>query len=346
MFGNLISFGAKRDFRFKLLVLSVSSFYLSMFFVNFWHNTEGYTKSQYLNEKSIVSGASQSSIIPKKLLIYYGYPSSINASGADASKAVQHFAKYDYVVLGESLEDLSHNDHNRTVEIVSHQLTDNVKFFGYVDSRLSLNASWDNIDQWIATGVDGIFFDVFAYDYGITRSQQNALVDYAHNRGTLVFVNGWDPDDVFGNAINSQYNPNGAATSLGSRDFYLSESYQITLGNYQPESQWRAKQNKLDAYRDRLGFEVLAVTTGSSSFQYDQNKFFYAWYSALIDGYEAVGWGEASFSSSAQPYRARPNFSLDNTFTSALINQSPIFKRLTSLGEVWVNTATHQYGFN
>src|SRR6266702_2927840 len=42
--------------------------------------------------------------IPKRLAVYYGYPSLINGSNGDVEKAASTFSKYDVVILGDGIE--------------------------------------------------------------------------------------------------------------------------------------------------------------------------------------------------------------------------------------------------
>lgn len=299
------------------------------------------------NSQSVSPEILSTGLAPKKLLVYYGYPSSINGSGGSVDLAVPHFAHYDYVILGETLENPSHGDHTETRLIVSNPAVDHVKFYGYInpEQNIDINTVKTKIDQWLDLGVDGIFVDIFGYDYDMTRLRQNEVVDYIHSRGYPAFVNGWNPDDVFGAQIHPIYNPSGVATSLGSNDLYLSESYQITNGQYRVESQWREKQNKLNNYKNQLGFKILAVTTYDAR-AYDQNRFNYAWYSSIIDQLEAFGWGYDHFSQSNQPYIERPNTNVGNSFTSGISANGSVYTRQTDVGEIRIDAKNFSFSLN
>jgi hypothetical protein len=157
-------------------------------------------------------------------------------------------------------------------------------------------------------GADAILFDAFGYDFGVTRERQNDAVGYAHSLGMPVMANAWAPADAFGSTADPDHNPLGLATLLGAGDYYLSESYRIRLGEYQPEELWRIKADLLAAYRAELGFSVLSVTTNAPSDVYSEEKFFEAWEAAAAYGHLATGWGEYLFSADdgLAPYRARP----------------------------------------
>jgi hypothetical protein len=287
------------------------------------------------------------SLAPKSLLIYYGWPSAINGS-ATAAEAAGHFASYDYIVLGAGLEDQSHGDHAAVVSILS---SCDAVFFGYVDLGVSTNNYTaaqieKKISDWKNTGADGIFLDDYGFDYGVSRSRQNAAVAYAHAQGLPVVANAWNPDEAFGSGLDAVYNKDAAASMLDSRDFYLSESFQIQEGAYQSEDAWYAKAEKLDAYRTNIGFGVFSVTTNSSSDDYDEKKFFYSWYSALLYNHTAAGWGNYNFSSddNSAPLRAAPSFEAVGRFTGGVVRDGHAYRRRTDSYLIEVNADSHTAG--
>lgn len=294
---------------------------------------------------------SENTIVPGTLLIYYGWPSMINGS-ASVSDASIEFGRYDYAVLGAGLEEASHGDHSAAVQIMNDPDNSSTVFFGYVDlgvttSNFSIADIKIKIDEWKVSGADGIFLDDFGYDYGVTRSRQNEAVSYAHSAGLAVVANAWNPDDAFGNEIDSSWNPAGVSTELGSGDYYLAESSQIEDGGYQSGSDWFSKVNRIKVFRDLIGFHVLSVTTNDAADVYDSDKFFYSWYSALLAGYTAAGWGEFDFSSDDNyaPYRARPGINPGRSFSGWITDESPLYHRDTNSGRIWINTVAHTCGF-
>ena len=305
---------------------------------------------------------------PDNLLIYYGYPNAINKADQNTADpigtAAAEFAKYSYVVLGGGIEETPplyplHGAHNTTVEIIKHKNSlIGTMYIGYIDlgvttKNYSMAEIKNRVDLWKATGVRGIFFDDFGYDFNVTRERQNEAVSYVHSQGMKVIVNAWFPDDVFGSNINPAYNPTGAAPVINSHDYYLHESYQIKQGAYDTEENWQSKTAALKNYQKTYGFYILAITTNNVSNSYDEAKFFYAWYSALIYGYTAVGWGEYQFScmmpaKDSAPFRARPqvSFGLGPGFIGDVIKTGTRFVRETETGFYYVDTATHEYGYN
>lgn len=274
---------------------------------------------------------------PKKLAIYYGWPSAVNATFT-VPGAISVFQDYDLVVLGAGLENPSHGDHANTVDIIAG-LPGTTKVFGYIDSEASNSTNWLAIDRWVDMGVAGIFCDKFGYDYNVDRNRQNVLVEYTHYKGKTAFVNAWDPDDVFANTVNPTKNPLGTANMVEPTDWYLSESFQIVNGAYQDEAFWKAKSDKMAGYMS-LG-QMACVTTYDNS-AFDQAKFDYAFYSSVLYGFGAFGWGEEFYSaSSAQlPFRTRPPVYGDSFVNGISEPVSGTFQRNTNVG-VLVNTTTH-----
>ena len=176
--------------------------------------------------------SSIASLAPGQLLVYYAWPSGINGAASNGAAAAE-FGQYDYVVLGDGLEKVTHGDHNNVVSMIADPAAANAVFYGYIDlgvstQNLPLAEIQTRIDEWQQTGADGIFMDDFGYDFGVTRDRQNAAVDYAHSLGMPVVTNAWDASDAFSSDVHAN-NSTGTATSLGAADFYLSESYQIIV---------------------------------------------------------------------------------------------------------------------
>ncbi|MHC5110202.1 MAG: hypothetical protein ACYTHJ_10030 [Planctomycetota bacterium] len=289
-----------------------------------------------------------------ELLIYYGWPSAINQTFS-VSLASLEFAQYDYVILGDGIQDgpddpNPHPDHQNTVEILAHPFTGNTRFFGYIDlgvitQNLSLEEIQRRIDAWKEMGINGIFLDDYGYDFGVTRERQNAAVVYAHFRGLPVIANGFFVDDVFSEEVHPN-NPRGLATSLRPSDFYLFESHQVRIGSIVSAQTWYTKADQLKAYQDDIGFGILSITTNDAINTYDQAEFNYAWYSAALFGHVATGWGEYLFSSSGEfntlaPYRQRPNINLGILFTSDVEESCTTYQRSTDFGTIFVDTWSH-----
>jgi hypothetical protein len=102
----------------------------------------------------------------------------------------------------------------------------------------------------------------------------------------------------------------------------------------------------------------MSVTTNDSSHQSDQekkDKFFYSWYSALLYGHEATGWGEFEFSAntSSAPFLPRPDLEPGRFFSSNVRQSGDRHSRSTVFtflpfqgGTVWITTDDFKYGFD
>ncbi|MCB9464476.1 MAG: hypothetical protein H6682_12360 [Candidatus Eisenbacteria bacterium] len=299
------------------------------------------------------ASAHAETFLPRDLLIYYSWPSLINGSGGDVALAAAEFGAYDDVVFGDLIETPEHPDHANTVAILAHPSMDDTRTFGYIDlgvapgQNLTLAEIETRMQQWQATGVDGIFLDDFGYDYSVTRERQNAAIALAHGLSMPVVANAWVPAQALGSDVDPIANPDGLPTLLGTGDFYLFESFQIQEGAYVPEAQWQAKAESLEGYRQSTGIGVFTVTTMLPEDVYDEAKFHYAWFSGFLYGYESVGWGEYLFSAldALAPFHARPSVSPGTAFVGGVVHASPLHWRDTDAGRIRVNTSTHEYAF-
>lgn len=271
-----------------------------------------------------------STIKSKRLAIYYSYPSSVNATYTVAG-AINVFKEYQLLVLGAGLEDISHPDHANTVAIIAG-LPANTMVFGYVDAVLPLANFKTKVDNWKLMNVAGIFCDRFGYDFGLTRVGQNDEVDYIHSKSLVAFVNAWNADDACAPTIDT-------VTHLNNKDWILAESYQIINDNYEDLAEWKLRSEKLMGYQHSIGINVAGITTTLTGV-FDQNKFDYAYFSAIMYGFDAFGWGEQDFSAiTAQlPYRQRKKY-FGNLYVSDVENKDGVFVRNTNVG-FKVNTVT------
>lgn len=288
-------------------------------------------------------------VIPKTLAIYYGYPSSVNATFT-VSGAAAVFSAYDLVVFGDGLEDPSHPDHTNTVNIIADPAMVNTEVYGYIDSTLDLSIIQNKIDQWYAMGVKGIFCDRFGYDFGVTREKQREIVWSVHQEGSnhlKAFVNAFNPDDAFSPSVNAIYNPDGLPTRLGNKDLYLAESFAVTNGAYDDNDfdangikDWQDKAAKLTTYHSTFGTKITAIATqGAATF--DQNQADYSYFAAVLNKFYAWGWGEQYYSaSSAQlPFITRKPV-IGTKFDGAIVINSNVYERRTNVG-IHIDTSAH-----
>lgn len=195
---------------------------------------------------------------PQNLLIYYAWPTCL---------AVEEFAHYQHVVLGDGLQDPAHPARPEPI-IAACPLT---TFYGYVDvgvstQNLSLTEIAHRCRLWKATGVQGVLLDDFGYDFGTTPARQQAALGAARAAGLTVIANAWNPADALG--------------VLRDEDIYLLESFQL---------QTRERAEKVARYRRH---NVFSIATG----EFDQEVFDRTWSWAAREGHRATGWGEPDYS--------------------------------------------------
>lgn len=307
---------------------------------------------------------------PAALAIYYGWPSLVNGSNYDTAAAAAVFGQYQAVIFSEGVEEYSHGDHYRTAQIIQILHRDyDTRVFGYMDAprwgtiwtRYGSDPSgWvDHMDMWVAMGVDGIFVDRFSYDWNITRTMQNDMVDAIHSRGVPAFVNGWFVDNVFSSEPDiafPQGNPQGLPSHMQATDMYLLESFTIFQGQYDvcvqpyiyPDS-WIEKANKAFIYHQVFGTEMWTMTTanqlmtaGIAAAETVDPRLSYAWHVTAMYGFQGFGWTEPNFSATGVsknllPWRPRPSPNLPAGTGTQYLNEvqhlGDLHTRDTDLGQ-------------
>ncbi len=284
---------------------------------------------------------------PEKLAIYYGWPSTVNATYSVAG-AAGVFKDYESVVFGAGLEKTSHGDHDNTQDIIDHTDMASTNVYGYVDAnKSSLGDIKTDIDDWHTMGIHGIFVDQFGYDYGnVDRTRQNDVVQYIHDKTspTLVaFVNAWDVDDALGNAVDQTKNPSGTAHKLNTTDWYLVESFAVKNNAYDDtdtdtdgDPDWKEKADKLiTTYSGDI--KVAAIgTTGSSSAGFTQAKADYSYAATAMYGFNSWGWGEKNYSSAggadSLPLRTRWTLPEGSALHGSISKTGNKYQRNTDVG--------------
>lgn len=116
---------------------------------------------------------------PKRLAIYYGWPSLVNGT-SDLDTATNVFCHFDLVVFGATLEVPSHSDHDNTVIIIDNLRNRcGTEVYGYVTlSGIPIDEIKLRVDRWVAMGVAGIFLDEAGRDYGVDRNRLREVVEY------------------------------------------------------------------------------------------------------------------------------------------------------------------------
>jgi hypothetical protein len=290
-----------------------------------------------------------SNITPKKLAIYYSYPSLVNGSNGNISSAVSTFSQYDLVVFGDGLESPTHPDNANAISIINDPGMANTLVFGYINSTLDLDTIQGNIDLWVNMGVRGIFCDQFGYDFNTSRQKQREIIWCIHSKSNSLkaFVNAWNPDDVFSPAVDATNNPNGLTTRLLPKDYYLAESFAVINGSYDDSDldnngikDFQDKASKMTNYKATYGTNLAAIATlGSATFV--QNLADYSYFSAVLNKFDAWGFGEQYYSASSAslPFRTRATF-YGTKFTSDISTTGGILEHRTNVG-IHVDTNAH-----
>jgi hypothetical protein len=345
----------------------------------------------------VCQDAAAANLPPKKLLVYYGIPSRINGSAGNTAAAALQFTNYAYVVFGQDLEmddPPGETKHADTIAVIATiHANASTAVYGYITigtyyldendvvqpsrnyTDLEINT---RVGRWMNMGVDGIFFDEFGFDYLLksdgthddcnARSRQNLAVSFVHNTyAKPVIANGFIPSEVIGQMCGANWPLFGAPGGI--TDFYFYEDHQISGGNYVDPALavygWKAKADSIKAYLDypyTRNFKIMSVTTAGADNAYHTNKFWYSWFSALMYGHEATGWGDYQFAASGPgadgaPFRERPPVTDAGTqFTdSAITVNGTLYTRNTDLGLIAVRAPSppvqtdppqHYAGFN
>ena len=252
--------------------------------------------------------------VPKRLAIYYGYPSVVNGAAGEVEKAISVFRKYDLVVLGDGVEfadsvagryptGVGADEHEKTRKIIAALAGrgSSSKVFGYIclgDSQhLTESEIRRRVQLWKEMGVSGIFLDEAGYDWKIIdRKRQNSTVAFIHSLGLSSFLNAFYPKDLFSRENLLGKNPDHAAPLLNEKDLFLLESFQVKDGAYEEVLEWQERVDQAIRYRAQYGSHIFATTTGRENQPFRPEQFAYAWWSAWLYNLDGFGWGEPNFS--------------------------------------------------
>ena len=301
---------------------------------------------------------------PKKLLIYYGTPSKINGSTTIPS-ASDVFYDYD-IIVWPPVESAGHYDNSNSSQILTNlkNRPNPPKVFGYLYVGLGLptetidtTALKNRLNQIDNFGFDGVLFDLCGTSDGCTSERLRTAVKHAHFLGLKVIANCQIPEEV----LHPSLEPIPHESPLNADDYYLYESYLIMLNQYYTQNDfnyWQlTKSPKIELRRlngSKSPINILSVST-ATDLNYDENKFFFQWHGAWIQGHYATGWGENDYSSdlpsnvarNISPFRLRPVIlNPGNTLGNmAVSSDNRYFYNTTNTGQIWINTFTKKFGF-
>jgi hypothetical protein len=220
------------------------------------------------------------------IAIYYGYPSLVNGAKGDLDKAARTFDAYSILVIGDRLELPDHPDHSNVVHLLPK--LHNTKVFGYVCIGSTQNLSMEDVRRrvfgWKQTGVHGVFLDEAGRDYGVSHDRREEIIDIAHREGLSVFVNAFQPADVF-----------DQGTHLTKGDYYLLESFIVRNGVIDNTGLMNSRIRQALKFRERYNIGIIGVTTTTTSFS--ARLYRVACTAAKVAALDGFGWGEPWFSS-------------------------------------------------
>ncbi len=273
--------------------------------------------------------------VPKYLAVYYGWPSLVDNSQGDVTKASNSFQKFDLIVLGDGIWKPTHGDHEKTQTIIGNLIANNKQAFGYVDlgvktQNLTVEQMREAVDGWSSMGANvslrinfsffsvfyfikqGILWDDAGFDYDVTRDRQSTMIQYCHSKGLNVIMNAWNPDDVL----------NGADVQLNANDIYLLESYLVSDGKYSSLEDWQIKANKCANYQKTLGVKMACLSTPKTNDQFTQ-----AWFGTAMYNFDYFQATEITYSSSNNNLTFTPNPSSDygNVWESDTISSNKTY---------------------
>lgn len=262
---------------------------------------------------------------PPDMLFYYGWLNSFNSAqnGWSNENVAQDLAKYELVIVGDGIQDPSHGDYANTQVILPRvrALNPRTVVFGYIQTDLPFETVFSKIDQWVALGVNGIFFDRAGYDFGNDREGQNLRVRYAHDNGLTAFMNAWNMDHVIGTAEDASYpnatfNPLLKESELTRDDWYLLESFPVNTAAYaspgiNPHTDWAARGVKAIGHRANYGIKISAVSVINNDNADGQKLFDFSAVSALMFSLDAHGSSDTNYGSGSATVKfwTRPGIS-------------------------------------
>jgi len=262
---------------------------------------------------------------PLDLLIYYGYPNSFNSgtNGWNNEKVARDMAKYGLIVLGDGVQNPSHEDYANTQVIIPYikQYNPSALIFGYVSVNQTLANFQTKVGQWDALQIHGILLDEAGYDFGKTRAEFNDRVEYVHARTyvKIAFANAWNTDHILGttNDIsfpNSTYNIELAASKLNTEDWILLESFPVNTtaysgnGGYEAGTDWASRGIKAQNLRATFNVNFASCGIINNANVGGQDLFNFLFISSIMWSLEAMGSSDTNYGAGATvTYWTRPD---------------------------------------
>jgi hypothetical protein len=267
------------------------------------------------NDSRYCKRVGMDNFMPDDLLVYYGYLSSFNhpTNAWTNEKVAQDFSRYNILVLGEIYAP-THTDYANTLIILARikALKPSIKIFCYVDGTKSQAVFEAEIDDISAiSDIDGVIIDRAGYDFGQTRTQMNAKVDYVHaSNASICLMNAFFIDHVLGidndpAYPNSTYNTGLVHSTLVEDDWYLMESFVVNTaaytGNngYISQDDWIIRGIAAIEKRKEYKIKIASLSVINNGNVNANTLFHFHFLSSLIFSLDAQGSSDIGFGASS-----------------------------------------------
>ena len=231
--------------------------------------------------------------VPQHLGIYYGWPSAAYADSQLRVVPAALFGGFDVVALGAGLAAPTHPEHQQTADLVKALTAGGIEVFGYVDMGMTTRGDGGSLDalqaeaaQWQQIGATGILWDDAGYEFAAGlpfdayRARVAEIVTMTHEAGLKVFLNAWDPSDLF-----HPWEFEGVslpAPALNPDDIVMGESWFVSEGRFVDPTAWQQKAERLATYRQQTPFRLACVATGDDANGVEDTPLFRAAYWAAV----------------------------------------------------------------
>lgn len=292
-------------------------------------------------------------------LVYLGSPTNINGA-TNTDEAVAEFLRYNYIVLGNGVEQLSHPEHDIVTDIISQiKASRDVQIYGYIDcgattSNLTISQLQISIKLWTDMGVTGIYCGNFGFEKGVSRDRQNQILDSIHQYNVNAILQANDPDQVFSDAHDDAMNPNWIVPSIVEGDFFHYEKFVVdtsATNAYTDIVSTIATLKKLHQYRLTLGIRILATPLIRSNVTQPiaQSYFEYAHAIALlgsVDAFYPATEGYGASIDTATTYNVFPIIGDWYVKNPSILVSNGVYTRKTSFGQLSIDTVNHTYSYD
>jgi len=200
----------------------------------------------------------------------FGSPIFINYGGSPLNTydtIEKRISAFSYVPMVMLKKDSSSSFDYFTKEISST----GSRLFGSINVKgMSLNAVMNDV-SWFKTKLfDGIYLQSFGYEDGLTRAQQNQLLDFIHARGMVVVVTGEIETTLF-NKPHAK-NPMQEPLKTSKDDFYLAQNIFVKDGAKVSPAEIASQTFNLNKAQKEMNIQILVED--SADFNADNNKLY------------------------------------------------------------------------